>query len=66
MPRIGVYVSAADLRLLNELPDEVTGATIMRRAIAHFRGQHDCPATGKECVHTRCEPDVDAYPVDAG
>ena len=67
MPRISIYITAADKTLLDELPDEMTGAVLVRRALTHFRGGHVCPATGRpEADHTRCVSDADTDPVHVG
>lgn len=45
MPRVTLYVNAADKAFLDALPDGVTGAAILRAAIDRLRRQ------GAECEH---------------
>lgn len=56
VPKVGLYVTKADKATLDELPEGVTGAAILREALASWR-RH-----GEECPH----PDLMVICPDCG
>ena len=64
MPRVTLYVTAADKAFLDALPEGSTGAAILREGIARARRHgEDCEHAHQQVVCPDCGHRSDSHPV---
>ena len=64
MPRVTLYVTAADKAFLDALPEGLTGAAILREGIARMRRHgEECEHSHRQAVCLDCGQRDDTHPV---